>query len=42
VMTFTCNHDGVVFEKDLGSRTPEIAPAMSSFNPDSSWRKTEP
>ncbi|GMU71815.1 MAG: DUF2950 domain-containing protein [Burkholderiales bacterium] len=40
VMTFVCNHDGVVFEKDLGSRTPERAPAMTSFNPDSTWRKT--
>lgn len=42
VMTFTCNHDGIVYEKDLGSRTPEIASAMASFNPDKSWRKTEP
>lgn len=42
VMTFTCNHDGVVFERDLGTRTAEIAAAMTSFNPDKSWRKTEP
>jgi hypothetical protein len=42
VMTFTCNHDGVVFEKDLGSRTGEIAAAMASFNPDKSWRSTKP
>lgn len=42
VMTFQCNHDGVVFEKDLGSRTAELAPAMTKFNPDSTWRKTEP
>lgn len=42
VMTFVCNHDGVVFEKDLGPRTPEIAAAMKAFDPDASWRKTEP
>lgn len=42
VMTFTCNHDGVVFEKDLGPRTTEAATAMRSFDPDSTWRKTQP
>jgi len=42
VMTFVCNHDGVVFEKDLGPRTPERAPAMTSFNPGPTWRRTEP
>jgi hypothetical protein len=41
VMTFICNHDGVVYEKDLGPATPEIAPAMTTFNPDSSWKKSD-
>jgi hypothetical protein len=41
VMTFVCNHDGVVFEKDLGSRTGDAALAMRSFNPDRTWKKSD-
>jgi hypothetical protein len=41
VMTFLVNHEGVVFQKDLGPRTTEIARAMSEFNPDRSWQKAE-
>jgi DUF2950 family protein len=37
VMTFIVNHDGVVFQKDLGPRTDEIASKMTLFDPDSSW-----
>jgi hypothetical protein len=39
VMTFLVNHDGQVFQKDLGSRTERIASRMSSFNPDRTWAK---
>jgi Protein of unknown function (DUF2950) len=42
VMTFIVNHDGVVYQKDLGSNTPAIAQAMTRFNPDSTWKKVEP
>ena len=45
VMTFIVNHDGVVYQKDLGPRTDELAERMTSFNPDQSWAKvtdTEP
>jgi hypothetical protein len=45
VMTFIVNHDGTVFQKDLGPQTAELAERMTSFNPDSSWTKvtdTEP
>ena len=35
VMTFLVNHDGVVFQKDLGPNTAAIAKAMKTFNPDS-------
>ena len=41
VMTFIVNQDGVVYEKDLGAQTPAIAEAMTRFNPDSTWRKSE-
>jgi hypothetical protein len=41
VMTFVVNHDGTVFQKDLGPKTAEIAKAMKAFNPDSSWTRVE-
>jgi hypothetical protein len=39
VMTFVVNHEGVVYEKDLGPRTPSIAARMAAFNPDGTWRR---
>jgi Protein of unknown function (DUF2950) len=39
VMSFIVNHEGVVFEKDLGARTSQIAQAMTAYNPDQSWKK---
>ena len=39
VMTFIVNHDGAVYQKDLGPRTAAIALAMKEFNPDSTWKK---
>jgi hypothetical protein len=39
VMTFIVNHDGVVYEKNLGPNTAAIARAMKQFNPDSTWKK---
>jgi hypothetical protein len=41
VTTFLVNHDGVVYEKDLGPQTPAIAQGIKQFNPDSSWRKAQ-
>jgi hypothetical protein len=38
-MTFIVNHDGVVFQKDLGPNTAAIAKAMKAFNPDSTWKR---
>jgi Protein of unknown function (DUF2950) len=37
VMTFIVNHDGKVFQKNLGSNTAAIAKSMKEYNPDSSW-----
>ncbi len=39
VMTFVCNHDGIVYEKNLGRDTPTIAANMTVYNPDASWKK---
>jgi hypothetical protein len=41
VMTFIVNHDGVVYQKDLGGNTGKTAQAMKLFNPDSTWKKVE-
>jgi len=37
VMTFIVNHEGVVFEKDLGEQTAKAASSMEEYSPDSSW-----
>jgi hypothetical protein len=36
------NHDGAVYEKNLGQNTGEIAAKLTLFNPDSTWTKTKP
>ena len=37
VQTFMVSHDGVVYQKDLGPKTLELAAAIDRFNPDKSW-----
>jgi hypothetical protein len=39
IMTFLVNHDGVVYQKDFGPNTPQVANAMKTFNPDKTWTK---
>ena len=41
IMTFIVNHDGVVYQKDLGKNTEKTAQAMKLFNPDSTWKKVK-
>jgi hypothetical protein len=41
IMTFIVNQDGVVYEKNLGKRTPAAVKAMSAYAPDSTWTKAE-
>ena len=41
VMTFVVNHEGVVYEKDLGKDTAKTAKAMTAFDPDTSWKKAQ-
>jgi len=38
VMTFIVNQDGVVYQKNLGPDTATIAPQMTEFDPDPSWK----
>lgn len=41
VKTFLVGYDGVVYEKDLGPDTLEIAKKMERYNPDKTWKPTE-
>lgn len=38
VMTFIVNQQGQVYEKDLGDKTAKQAPALDTYEPDSTWQ----
>jgi hypothetical protein len=38
VMTFLVNHDGIVYEKDLGPETTAAVQKLTAYNPDTSWK----
>ncbi len=38
VMTFLVGPRGVVYQKDLGETTEEVAKGMAAFDPDSTWK----
>ncbi len=39
IMTFITNHEGQVYEKDLGENTPAEAKAITLFNPGDGWER---
>ena len=39
VVTFIVNHEGVVYEKDLGPNTAALARGITKFDPDSTWKR---
>lgn len=41
VMTFMVNHNGIVFQKDLGEETEKEALNIQLFDPDTTWTKAE-
>jgi len=41
VKTFIVSHDGIVYEKDLGPDSLNIAKEMELYNPDKTWRRTD-
>ncbi|MGZ8238154.1 MAG: DUF2950 domain-containing protein [Methylobacter sp.] len=41
VMTFVVNHSGKIYQKNLGSKTRELALAMKTYDPDSSWEAVD-
>jgi DUF2950 family protein len=41
LMTFLVNQQGTIYEKDLGLRSTDIGMEMTSFDPDSTWRRVK-
>jgi hypothetical protein len=41
IMTLIVNQQGIVYEKDLGPRTEELAKKMTKYDPDKTWEKEE-
>ena len=41
VVSFIVNHDGKVFQKDLGKNTVAAAAAMKEYNPDKTWAEVK-
>lgn len=41
IMTFTVNRQGIVFQKDLGEKTEEIAKGITRYDPDDTWSPVE-
>ena len=39
VMSFMVNYEGVVYEKNLGRESKATAAELTTFNPDSSWKR---
>lgn len=41
IMTFLVGPSGKIYQKDLGDKTEELAPAMDAFAPDDTWTPVE-
>jgi hypothetical protein len=41
IMTFIVSQDGIVYQRNLGEKTEEIAQGMTTFDPDKEWKKVE-
>ncbi len=41
VMTFIVNQSGIVYEKDLGEKTSDVAAAMQDYNPGAGWEPVD-
>jgi hypothetical protein len=41
IMTFLVGKDGVVYQKDLGEKTADVAAALTEYNPGSGWNKVD-
>lgn len=41
IMTFVVNQQGIVYEKDLGPKTGDLAKSVTKYDPDKTWKKAE-
>ncbi|MFO7605679.1 MAG: DUF2950 domain-containing protein [Desulfurivibrionaceae bacterium] len=41
IMTFIVNQEGIIYQKDLGEETKQLAEKIELFDPDSTWQRTE-
>jgi Protein of unknown function (DUF2950) len=41
IMTFLIGADGVLYQKDLGEKTGDVAVAITEYNPGDSWKRVE-
>ena len=41
IQSLIVNHQGVVYEKDLGAQTATLARQITRFNPDKTWKPVE-
>jgi len=41
VMTFIVDQDGIIYQKDLGPNTANLAKTLSVYDPDETWEKVE-
>lgn len=41
VMTFIVNHDGAIYQRDLGQETADFAESVTEFNPDNMWQRVQ-
>ena len=39
VMSFIVNHNGKIYQKDLGASTASVAAKINTFNPDAGWQE---
>jgi hypothetical protein len=37
IMTFIVDQEGIVYQKDLGAKTADVAASMAEYNPDDGW-----
>lgn len=41
IMTFVVNHQGKIFQKDLGPKTADIVDKIKEYNPDTTWEPAQ-
>lgn len=41
IMIFIVNEEGIIYEKDLGPKTEEVAKTISKYDPDKTWKKVK-